>query len=61
MNYPKPIMSIAEMTKLGFSKDYMIRATHRPSQNYAFKTGGGGKILIDTEKFESWREKSRWN
>lgn len=39
MNYPKPIMSIKEMTKLGFSMDYMKRIVHHKlAPKYADRT-----------------------
>jgi len=58
MQYPKPIMSITELTKLGFSRDYLDRAVHSKHADYfARRTSKRGKFLIDTEKFEKAREK----
>lgn len=55
MQYPKPIMSVSELVKLGFTRDELNRAVHRKNQNFATKTLGGGKWRIDTEKFEQFR------
>lgn len=58
MQYPKPIMSITELTKLGFSRDYLDRAVHSKHANYfAQRTSRRGKFLIDTEKFQKAIEK----
>ena len=56
VQYPKPIMSITELTELGFCRDYLKAACHAEGQNFATKTVGGGKFQIDTKKFEEWRE-----
>lgn len=56
MKYPKAIMSIAELQKMGFPKEMLIRCT-RFKNVPATKTPGGGKWLFDTEEFEKWRVK----
>lgn len=55
MEYPKPLMSIAELRALGFPKEYLYQMAHKKNQNYATKTTGGGKFLFDTAKFEKAR------
>lgn len=60
MNYPKPIMSITELTKLGFPRDLLYKASHaQGSEKYIIRTPGGGKILFDTERWEKVRRKWR--
>ena len=56
MNYPKPIMSISELVKMGFPKELLYKAAHaKGSERYVTKTPGRGKFLFDTEKFEKVR------
>lgn len=57
MTYPKPMMSITELVKLGFSRDELSRDVHVKGQNFAIKTPGGGKWRIDTEEYEKFRRK----
>ena len=53
MKYPKPMMSITELTALGFSRDYLQKAVHcKHSDEFAYRTGRGGKFMVDTEKFD---------
>ena len=40
MQYPKQIMSISELNKLGFSKDFLYRAVHsKVAPRFAIKQG----------------------
>lgn len=56
MKYPKKLMSITELCKLGFSKnDLYAAAHHKHADQYIMWTKGGGKILFDTEAFEKYR------
>lgn len=55
MNYPKPIMSITELTKLGFSRDYLKRCIHIKGFP-GTRTSPNGKWIVDTEEFEKWRK-----
>ena len=58
MNYPKQIMSISELQKLGFPRDLLYKAAHaQGSERYIMRTPGRGKILFDTEKWERARNK----
>lgn len=52
MKFPKAIMSITELTELGFSRDYLGKAVHsKHAGEFAHRTSRKGKFLIDTEKF----------
>lgn len=56
MKYPKPVMSLTEMAKLGFSRTQLNQAAHHPlADKYMMTTANGGKFLFDTEKFERYR------
>lgn len=56
MKYPKGLMSISELTKLGFSKTDLYQAAHHYlSYKYIQVTKGGGKLLFDTEQWEKYR------
>lgn len=58
MEYPKQIMSISEMKKMGHSVDFLRRAVHsRHAGQFAFQTSRRGKWLIDTQEFEKLRKK----
>lgn len=53
MKYPKPIMTIAELKKMGYTEDYLRRAVHsRHASKFAVQTCRRGKWLIKTEEFE---------
>lgn len=60
MVYPKPLMSITELVKLGFPRDMLYKAAHAQGcERYIIRTPGGGKILFDVEKWEKMRRKWR--
>lgn len=64
MNYPKEVMTIKELTEMGF-KDKYLRSIYRDrrinnkSRPIAWKEGGEEKpkstILFDTQEFEKYR------
>lgn len=56
MTYPKPIMSLAELRQMGFSREYLLQMCHRRGQKYATQLCKNGKFIIDTEKFERARQ-----
>jgi hypothetical protein len=59
MKYSKQVMSITELTKMGFPRSYLERACHSPSQQFAFMQNPFKKRsvwLFDTEQFEIWRQ-----
>lgn len=60
MKYPKPIMSITELTQLGYSRSMLNQWVHIKGFP-AFKTSKKKKAkwLIDTDKLDDWIEKSR--
>ena len=56
MKYPKALMSVTELVKLGFSRaDLNQAAHHRLSYKYIQVTQGGGKFLFDTAEWEKCR------
>lgn len=57
MDYPKPVMKISELKKLGFSREYLLKAYRRKGQSYAWKMSPApnSPIVFDTEAFEKWR------
>jgi hypothetical protein len=60
MTYPKPLMSITELVKMGFPRDMLYKAAHAQGcERYIIRTPGGGKILFDVEKWEKMRRKWR--
>lgn len=64
MQYPKEIMSLKEMKKLGFPEALLLRSRMEPGQTFAFKANPGSRtspILFDTEGFEKWRQKQAKN
>lgn len=63
MNYPKQVMTISELKKMGFPDEwlrniYRSRSINR-DHNIAWKMGGEDKpkstILFDTEELEKYR------
>lgn len=58
MTYPKALMSITEMVdEMGYSRGYMNQMVNIPGQEFAFKTSENGKWMIDTEAFETFKQK----
>lgn len=58
MTYPKQVMRIAELEKLGLSKSLLMTAYRRKGQTYAWKMNpmkANSPIVFDTEAFEKWR------
>ena len=54
MKYPKPLMSLSELRKLGFSRNELLEYGHM-KDSPATRTIGGRKFLFDTEKLEEKR------
>ncbi len=53
MNYPKALMSITELNKLGFPREYLERYVRsRYADKAVIRTSKRGKYLIDTAKLE---------
>lgn len=59
MQYPKPIMSLTELTALGFSRDYLYNMAHRRGQKYCTRKTDKKRshLMFDTELFEKERMK----
>ena len=58
MNYPKKVMTLKELTEMGFSKKELLGIYHLRRQNIAWKGGKGGKtstIYFSTEDLEKHR------
>lgn len=60
MKYPKKVMRLKELEKMGFPQDFLLRAYRTRGQNFAQKQNPSARnspILFDTELFEEWRLK----
>jgi hypothetical protein len=58
MEFPKPLMSIAQLSELGFSKS-MLKEYARAKDSPIIKTAGGGKIFFITDKLIEYIEKKQ--
>ena len=61
MEYPKQVMTIRELCKMGFIKEFLMNAYRQPGQRYAMKENFLKKtsmIIFDTVEFEKWRLKN---
>ena len=60
MVYPKPIMKLQELVKLGYPEEWLLGIYRSRRQNIAWKMGGEHKrnspILFDTEELEKYRK-----
>ena len=59
MEYPKEIMSLSELKKMGFPDGILYQAAHAKNSG-SFKSGTGGKTskwYFMTEEFDSWIKK----
>ena len=60
MEYPKKIMTLTELTALGFSKKELLAIYRSRHQSIAWKGGSGGKtstIYFSTDDLEAHRIK----
>lgn len=60
MVYPKPIMTIPELLKMGFTTDELLRATKEKGQTFAWQLSPGKRgstWRFDTEGLEEWRKR----
>ena len=58
MEYPKKVMSLKELTAIGYRKNELMEIFRSRRQIIAWKTGTGGKtstILFDTDELEKYR------
>lgn len=53
MDYPKPLMSITELNKMGYPRDYLGRYVRsRFAEKSVIRTSKRGKYLIDVTRLE---------
>ncbi|MBE5852876.1 MAG: hypothetical protein E7299_08045 [Lachnospiraceae bacterium] len=61
MEYPKPIMKITELEKLGYSREFLLNAFYDKNQTFAWKinpTAKNSLILFETAGLEEYRLKT---
>lgn len=62
MNYPKPIMKLSELRKMGFDEAWLLYIYNKRSDLKIAWKGGNGKgnspIMYDTEGLERFRRAS---
>lgn len=58
MEYPKPVMKMGELVKMGFPRSFLDEAYRERGQDFAQKGAKkNSPIFFDTELFEKWRTK----
>lgn len=58
MEYPKKVMRMTELVKMGFPEKMLLRASQEKDQTFAWKNNPmalNSPLLFDTEGFEKWR------
>lgn len=56
MEYPKPVMKMGELVKMGFTRSFLDEAYRERGQDFAQKGAKkNSPIFFDTELFEKWR------
>lgn len=60
MKYPKPVMSISELRKMGMAEEWLksiYRTEYNRRNKVVWKTGtaSNSKMLFDTEELERYR------
>lgn len=57
--YPKQIMKMSELKKMGFSEEYLLRVFNSRNQKVAWKASNkiNSVILFDTEELEKLRRR----
>lgn len=58
MTYPKAVMRLSELKKMGFPEEYLLQAYRSKNQKFAWKsdtTKQNSPILFDTEVFDKYR------
>ncbi len=61
MNYPKPVMRMSELKKMGFPEEWLLYVYRKKTdRKIAWKTGfkDNCPILFDTEELEKFRRSS---
>ena len=57
--YPKPIMKVSELIKMGYTRDYLLGIYALPTQDFAWKqnvTKKNSPIMFETAKLEEYRQ-----
>lgn len=57
LKYPKPVMRMTELVKLGFPEDYLMRIFRTKGQTIARKINPEKRnsvIIFDTEGLDNW-------
>ena len=60
MEYPKQIMKISELKKMGFSEPFLLEAYRDPRQTFATKMNpfkSNSPIIFDTTELDKWISK----
>lgn len=56
MEYPKAVMKMGELVKMGFPRSFLDEAYRERGQDFAQKGAKkNSPIFFDTELFEKWR------
>lgn len=58
MEYPKKIMRMTELVRMGFPEEMLRHAVQEKGQTFAWKNNPlarNSPLLFDTEGFEKWR------
>lgn len=58
LQYPKPIMRLSELVKMGFPKEFLMTAYRNPKQTFAHKINPTKKcspIVFETDGLEKYR------
>lgn len=57
MEYPKPVMRLSELKKMGFPEQWLMMAYRRRNQTFAWKMSAkeNSPIVFDTEGLEKFR------
>lgn len=59
VKYPKPVMTMTELRKMGFTRGFLDRAYKFPGQMFSWKSDPfreGSVKMFDTAAFEKWRQ-----
>ena len=57
MEYPKPVMKMGELVKMGFPRSFLDEAYRERGQDFAQKGAKkNSPIFFDTELFVKWRQ-----
>lgn len=59
LEYPKPIMKVSELIKMGYTRDYLLSIYALPTQDFAWKQNATKKnspIMFETDKLEEYRQ-----